>query len=120
VTKISSVLLIKYCLIGRLFWSGKTWKSVIFNCFLSSRNWWVFEWFNFFNSYDGQCFQIKLMLSCGYIDGAFSLSALLNCVVILTLQNTKSSSGTLVISNTFPQLLSNPKRMDIISILQVS
>lgn len=63
---------------------------------------------------------IKLMLSFGFLDGAFSLCALLNYVVILTLQNTKSSSGTLVISNTFPALLSNPKRMDIISILQVS
>ena len=36
-----------------------------------------------------------------------------------TLQNTKTASGTLVISNTFPPLLSNPRLMHITSILQM-
>ncbi|CRK90603.1 CLUMA_CG004305, isoform A, partial [Clunio marinus] len=38
---------------------------------------------------------------------------------MLTSQYTKTSSGSLVVSNTFPSLLSNPKRMDITSILQL-
>lgn len=36
-----------------------------------------------------------------------------------TLQNTKTASGSLVISNTFPPLLSNPRLMHISSILQM-
>lgn len=36
-----------------------------------------------------------------------------------TLQNTKTASGSLVISNTFPPLLSNPRLMHITSILQM-
>ncbi|CAO1395618.1 unnamed protein product [Diamesa serratosioi] len=62
---------------------------------------------------------IKLMLCNGVFEAAFSLCSLLNNIVMLTMQNTKNASGSLVISNTFPPLLSNPKRMDIIMILQM-
>lgn len=62
---------------------------------------------------------IKLMLCNGVFEAAFFLCSLLNNIVMLTMQNTKNASGTLVISNTFPPLLSNPKRMDIIMILQM-
>ncbi|KAG5685028.1 hypothetical protein PVAND_014231 [Polypedilum vanderplanki] len=62
---------------------------------------------------------IKLMLCNGVFEAAFQMCSLLNTAVILTLQNTKSASGTLVISNTFPPLLSNPRVMHIHSLLQM-
>lgn len=62
---------------------------------------------------------IKQMLFNGIFEAAFHLSSLFNNILILTSQYTKSSSGSLVVSNTFPCLLSNPKRMDVTSILQL-
>lgn len=62
---------------------------------------------------------IKQMLFNGIFEAAFHLSSLFNNILILTGQYTKASSGSLVVSNTFPCLLSNPKRMDITSILQL-
>lgn len=62
---------------------------------------------------------IKLMLCNGVFEAGFLMCSLLNNAVILTLQNTKTASGTLVISNTFPPLLSNPRLMHITSILQM-
>lgn len=44
---------------------------------------------------------------------------LFNSYACRTLQNTKTASGTCVISNTFPPLLSNPRVMHINSILQM-
>lgn len=62
---------------------------------------------------------IKQMLFNGIFEAAFHLSSLFNNILVLTSQYTKSSSGSLVVSNTFPCLLSNYKRMDIQSILQL-
>lgn len=62
---------------------------------------------------------IKQMLFNGIFEAAFHLSSLFNNILLLTAQYTKMSSGSLVISNTFPSLLSHPKRMDITSILQL-
>jgi hypothetical protein len=62
---------------------------------------------------------IKQMLFNGVFEAAFHLSSLYNNILLLTSQYTKSSSGSLVVSNTYPTLLSNPKRMDITSILQL-
>lgn len=62
---------------------------------------------------------IKQMLFNGIFEAAFHLSSLFNNILMLTSQYTKASSGSLVVSNTFPCLLSNPKRMDVTSILQL-
>lgn len=62
---------------------------------------------------------IKQMLFNGIFEAAFHLSSLFNNILVLTTQYTKASSGSLVVSNTFPCLLSNPKKMDITSILQL-
>lgn len=62
---------------------------------------------------------IKQMLFNGIFEAAFHLSSLYNNILILTSQYTKTTSGSLVISNTFPSLLSTSKRMDISSILQL-
>lgn len=62
---------------------------------------------------------IKQMLFNGIFEAAFHLSSLFNNILILTLQYTKSSSGSLMVSNTFPSVLANPKRMDVTSILQL-
>lgn len=62
---------------------------------------------------------IKQMLFNGIFEAAFHLSSLFNNILILTSQYTKLSSGSLVVSNTFPTLFANPKRMDITSILQL-
>lgn len=59
------------------------------------------------------------MLFNGIFEAAFHLSSLFNNILILTSQYTKTTSGSLVISNTFPSLLSTSKRMDISSILQL-
>ena len=62
---------------------------------------------------------IKQMLCNGIFEAAFYLCSLLNNIVILTAEQTRHASGTLIVSNTCPTLLSNPKRMDISSILQL-
>lgn len=62
---------------------------------------------------------IKQMLFNGIFEAAFHLSSLFNNILLLTSQYTKLSSGSLVISNTFPTLFANPKRMDITSVLQL-
>lgn len=59
------------------------------------------------------------MLFNGVFEAAFHLSSLFNNILQLTSHYTKFSSGSLVVSNTFPSLLSKPKRMDITSILQL-
>lgn len=62
---------------------------------------------------------IKHLLFNGIFEAAFHLCSLYNNIVTLTSENTKSSSGSLVVSNTYSSLLSTPKRMDISSILQL-
>jgi len=62
---------------------------------------------------------IKRCLFNGIYEAAFHLCSLYNNIIILTSQHTKCSSGSLTVSNTYPSLLSNPKRMDISSILQL-
>lgn len=62
---------------------------------------------------------IKQMLFNGIFEAAFHLSSLFNNILILTSEYSKMSSGSLVVSNTFPSLLSTSKRMDIASILQL-
>lgn len=62
---------------------------------------------------------IKQMLFNGIFEAAFHLSSLFNNILILTAEYTRASSGSLVVSNTFPCLLSTHKRMDITSILQL-
>lgn len=62
---------------------------------------------------------IKQMLFNGIFEAAFHLCSLFNNILILTSKYTKMSSGSLVVSNTFPSLLSLSKRMDIASILQL-
>lgn len=62
---------------------------------------------------------IKQMLFNGIFEAAFHLCSLFNNILILTTQYTKTSSGSLMVSNTFPNVLSNSKRMDITSILQL-
>lgn len=62
---------------------------------------------------------IKHLLFNGIFEAALHLCSLYNNIIILTNQNTKSSSGSMVISNTYSAILSNPKRMDISSILQL-
>lgn len=56
---------------------------------------------------------IKQMLFNGIFEAAFHLSSLYNNILMLTSEYTKMSSGSLVVSNTFPCLLIHPKRMDI-------
>lgn len=62
---------------------------------------------------------IKQMLFNGIFEAALHLCSLFNNILILTSQYTKTSSGSLMVSNTFPNVLSNSKRMDITSILQL-
>jgi Coiled-coil protein 142 len=62
---------------------------------------------------------IKQMLFNGIFEAALHLASLFNNILLLNSQYTKLSSGSLVISNTFPTLFINPKRMDITSILQL-
>lgn len=62
---------------------------------------------------------IKQMLFNGVFEAAFHLSSLFNNILELTSQYTKMSSGSLMVSNTFPSLLAKHKRMDITSILQL-
>lgn len=62
---------------------------------------------------------IKQLLFNGIFEAAFHLASLFNNILILTLEHTNSSSGSLVVSNTFPNVLANPKRMDVTSILQL-
>lgn len=52
-------------------------------------------------------------------DAALLLATLHNESVNALLQNVKSSSGARVCSNTFPSLMTNPKRIDVSTILQV-
>ena len=59
------------------------------------------------------------MLFNGIFEAAFHLCSLFNNILMLTSQYTKTSSVTLMVSNTFPNVLSNSKRMDITSILQL-
>lgn len=62
---------------------------------------------------------IKEMLFNGIFEAAFHLASLYNNILILTLEYTKMSSGSLMVSNTFPSLLATSKRMDVTSILQL-
>lgn len=62
---------------------------------------------------------IKRLLFNGIFEAALHLCSLYNNIVILMTQQTKSSSGSMIISNTYTAILSNPKRMDISSILQL-
>lgn len=62
---------------------------------------------------------IKQMLFNGIFEAAFHLCSLYNNILMLTAQYTKTSSVTLMVSNTFPNVLFNSKRMDITSILQL-
>lgn len=62
---------------------------------------------------------IKKMLCEGIFEAAFHLSSLFNNVLILTAEYTKSQSGSLICSNTFPNVLAALKAMDINSILQL-
>jgi len=62
---------------------------------------------------------IKKMLCDGIFEAAFHLSSLFNNVLIMTFEYTKSLSGSLICSNTFPSVLANLKAMDINSILQL-
>lgn len=62
---------------------------------------------------------IKRLLFNGIFEAALHLSSLYNNIIILTTQHTRSSSGSMIISNTYTAILSNPKRMDITSILQL-
>ena len=59
------------------------------------------------------------MLFNGIFEAAFHLASLYNNILILTLEYTKMSSGSLMVSNTFPSLLATSKRMDVTSILQL-
>lgn len=61
---------------------------------------------------------IKQLLFNGIYEAAFHLCSLYNNIVTLTGEHTKSSSGSLMISNTYTAILSTPKRMDITCILQ--
>jgi hypothetical protein len=62
---------------------------------------------------------IKQLLSNGIFEAAFHLCSLYNNVAVLTAENMRISSGSMIISNTHSSLLSNPKRMEISSILQL-
>lgn len=62
---------------------------------------------------------IKQLLFNGIFEAAFHLCSLYNNIVILTTEHTKSSSGSLMVSNTYSAILSSPKRMDITCILQL-
>lgn len=62
---------------------------------------------------------IKKMLCEGIFEGAFHLSSLFNNVLILTAEYTRTQSGSLICSNTFPNVLAQLKAMDINSILQL-
>lgn len=62
---------------------------------------------------------IKHLLFNGIFEAAFHLCSLYNNIVILTTEHTKSSSGSLMVSNTYSALLSSPKRMDVTCILQL-
>ena len=62
---------------------------------------------------------IKRLLFNGIFEAAFHLCSLYNNIIILTNQHMKSSSGSMIISNTYTAIVSNPKRMDVCSILQL-
>ncbi|KAG5681501.1 hypothetical protein PVAND_010928 [Polypedilum vanderplanki] len=62
---------------------------------------------------------IKQLLANGIFEAAFHLCSLYNNIAILTAQNMRVSSGSMIISNTHSSLMSNPKRLDISSILQL-
>lgn len=62
---------------------------------------------------------IKHLLFNGIFEAAFHLCSLYNNIIILTAEYMKSSSGSLMISNTYSSIVSTPKRMDITCILQL-
>lgn len=62
---------------------------------------------------------IKQLLFNGIFEAAFHLCSLYNNILVLTAQHMKSSSGSLMISNTYSSIVSTPKRMDITCILQL-
>lgn len=62
---------------------------------------------------------IKHLLFNGIFEAAFHLCSLYNNIIILTAEYMKTSSGSLMVSNTYCAIVSSPKRMDITCILQL-